>query len=99
VGIDHGTVAENGSVNRQEWTLKRHRAVEKQQPPAPLSVGYKIVAVSLYSREVAALDYLVTQLGRAGPRANRSRAAGYAVKKIADMWKALEPSEPKATAE
>ena len=55
--------------------------MKRTKPPAT----YKVIAVSLYPREIRLLDRLARSLTRrlkcTGWRANRSRAVGYALRK------------------
>lgn len=98
--LKHDPLSETEAILRQDFYGEREereerveRVSRRPQPPKPRPTHYKVVCISLYTKDIEALEATVAELKRRGyTKANKSQLIRYALAQL-DIDK-LPPPHP-----
>ncbi|HTE56506.1 MAG TPA: hypothetical protein VK698_36890 [Kofleriaceae bacterium] len=93
--LKHDPLSETEAILRQDfYGVDERRSVRRPAPPTkPRPTHYKVVCISLYTKDIEALEATVAELKRRGyTKANKSQLIRYALSQL-DIDK-LPPPNP-----
>jgi len=92
--LKHDPLSETEAILRQDfYGAAEERPVRRTQPARPRPTHYKVVCISLYTKDIEALESTVAELKRRGyTKANKSQLIRYALAQL-DIDK-LPPPHP-----
>ncbi len=92
--LKHDPLSETEAILRQDfYGADEERPVRRPQPARPRPTHYKVVCISLYTKDIEALEATLAELKRRGyTKANKSQLIRYALAQL-DIDK-LPPPHP-----
>jgi hypothetical protein len=92
--LKHDPLSETEAILRQDFYGEGEAPVSRRpQPPRPRPTHYKVVCISLYTKDIEALEATVAELKRRGyTKANKSQVLRFALAQL-DIDK-LPPPHP-----